>query len=206
MSLKTRPTVPIAHDNNPELRRRRALVAAVSAGFGLGAIATSVPFMASLAPSARARAAGGPVEADLSDLAPGGLKTIEWQQKPVWIVRRTPEMLSRLQQHRGELRDPDSEIAQQPAYSRNDARSIKPEYFVAVGLCTHLQCIPGFHPEIGGTLGMNWEGGFYCPCHGSRFDLAGRVFKGVPAPTNLVIPLHRYVSDTTLMVGEDAGA
>ncbi len=200
------PAVPIANDNGPEVMYRRTLVAAVSAGFGLVAIATSVPFIGSLAPSARARAAGGPVEADISDLAPGALKTIEWQQKPVWIVRRTSEMLARLQHHRSELSDPDSKVARQPVYSRNDARSIKPEFFVAVGLCTHLQCIPGFRPETGGTLGMDWDGGFYCPCHGSRFDLAGRVFKGVPAPTNLVIPLHRYVSDTKLIVGEDKSA
>ena len=113
-------------------------------------------------------------------------------------------MLATLQRHRGELRDPDSQTAQQPSYSRNEARSIKREFFVAVGLCTHLQCIPGYHPDAGGTLGTDWDGGFYCPCHGSRFDLAGRVFKGVPAPTNLVIPLHRYASDVTLIVGEDA--
>lgn len=199
--MQNATTVPVTDDNNPDLRRRRTLVAAVSVGFGLGAIATSVPFIASLAPSARARVAGGPVEADIGDLAPGALKTIEWQQKPVWILKRTPEMLLRLQQHRSELRDPDSQTPQQPAYSRNDARSIKPELFVAVGLCTHLGCIPGFHSETGGTLGMNWDGGFYCPCHGSRFDLAGRVFKGVPAPTNLVVPLHRYLSDTTVIVG-----
>ena len=114
-------------------------------------------------------------------------------------------MLAGLQKHRRELRDPDSQVAQQPAYARNDARSIRPEYFVAVGLCTHLQCIPGFYPATGGALGMNWEGGFYCPCHGSRFDLAGRVFNGVQAPTNLAIPLHRYVAATQLMIGEETG-
>ena len=196
--------VSVSEDNSPDLKRRRTLVAAVSVGFGLGTITTSIPFIASMAPSARARAIGGPVEANIGDIAPGELKTIEWQQKPIWILRRTPEMLARLQQHRSELRDPDSQTAQQPAYSQNDARSIKPEFFVAVGLCTHLGCIPEFRPETGGTLGMNWDGGFYCPCHGSRFDLAGRVFKGVPAPTNLVIPLHRYISDTMLIVGADA--
>lgn len=194
----------VSQDNSPDLQLRRKLVAAVSVGFGFVTLATLVPLVGSMAPSARARAEGGPVEINLSGIALGELRIIEWRQKPVWVLRRTPEMLDRLQQHRNDLRDPDSQTDQQPIYSKNDTRSVKPEFFVAVGICTHLGCIPGFRPEIGGSLGLDWDGGFFCPCHGSRFDLAGRVFKGVPAPINLLIPIHRYISDTVLIVGEDA--
>jgi ubiquinol-cytochrome c reductase iron-sulfur subunit len=203
-SLCKKTPISVIQDKSPDLMLRRKLVTAVSVGFGLVTIATLVPLVESMAPSARARAEGGPVEINLSGIALGELRTIEWRQKPVWILRRTPEMLTRLQHHRNDLRDPDSKIDQQPVYAKNDTRSVKPEFFVAIGICTHLGCIPGFRPEIGGDLGSGWDGGFFCPCHGSKFDLAGRVFKGVPAPINLVIPIHRYISDTLLIVGEDA--
>jgi len=190
-------------DALPDPDRRRMLQRATSAVGGLSLAAAAYPFLASLAPSERARAQGGPVEADLSPIAPGELATVEWRGKPVWILRRTPQMLERLASVRAELADPESEVSsQQPSYARNPARSIQPEVFVTVGLCTHLGCVPSYRPEPD-SLQPGWPGGFYCPCHGSKFDLAGRVFKGSPAPTNLVVPPYGFVSPQRLVIGEE---
>jgi len=187
--------------------RRRVLVATTIAVGAVGAGFVAVPFIASMNPSAKARAAGAPVEADISKLEPGALLRVKWRGKPIWIVRRTPEMLAALPSLDPRLVDPNSEVAQQPDYCKNPARAIKPEFWIAIGICTHLGCSPTFRPETGpDDLGKDWTGGFFCPCHGSRFDLAGRVFKGVPAPTNLVIPIHMYLNDTTVLVGQDQGA
>jgi ubiquinol-cytochrome c reductase iron-sulfur subunit len=187
--------------------RRRVLIAATSVVGAVGAGFALVPFIASMNPSAKARAAGAPVEADISKLEPGALLRVKWRGKPIWVVHRTPEMLADLPTLDPVLTDPASEVPQQPDYCRNPTRSIKPEFLVAIGICTHLGCSPTFRPEVApDDLGAEWKGGFFCPCHGSRFDLAGRVYKGVPAPTNLVIPIHTYVNDTTIVVGQDQGA
>lgn len=192
-----------AHDPANSARRKILLHATAAAG-GLTLAGASYPFLLSFAPSERARAQGGPVEVDFSPLPAGELATAEWRGKPVWILRRTPDMLSRLQSMRAELSDPDSEVtAQQPKYAANVVRSIRPEVFVGVGLCTHLGCIPSFRPEAG-SLQPGWPGGFYCPCHGSKFDLAGRVYRGSPAPTNLVVPPYSFESDNRLIVGRDS--
>ena len=184
--------------------RRRVLVAATTAVGGFGVAVATVPFIGSMLPSERAKAAGAPVETDIGKLEPGTLLTVEWQGKPVWILHRTDEMLRRLGEDDRQLRDPQSALPQQPTYCRNPTRSIKPEYLVSVGLCTHLGCVPTFRPDIApADLGPGWDGGFYCPCHGSKFDLAGRVHKGVPAPTNLVIPRHTYSSTFQLVIGTD---
>ena len=168
---------------------------------GLGGVALAAPLISSMSPSARAKAAGAPVEADISKLSPGQLLTVEWRGKPVWIVNRTADTLKRLEEGRDRLSDPDSEVEQQPAYAQNENRSIKPEYLVVVGICTHLGCSPSYRPEIAAAdLGSDWDGGFFCPCHGSKFDMAGRVYSGVPAPSNLEIPPYRYDSDTLIMV------
>ena len=188
-----------------DLNKRRMLTNAATVVGAVGAGFVAVPFLASWAPSERAKTAGAPVEVDISKLQDGAMMTVEWRGKPVWIVNRTKEMLAKLPTIDGMLTDPKSEQPQQPAYCTNATRSIKPEYLVAVGICTHLGCSPTFRPEVGAAdLGGDWPGGFFCPCHGSRFDLAARVFKGVPAPTNLVIPPHQYLSDTKLLVGVDA--
>jgi ubiquinol-cytochrome c reductase iron-sulfur subunit len=185
-------------------KRRRFLVHATATAGGLAAAAATNPLLATLAPSARARAQGAPVEADVSTLKPGELTTIEWRSKPVWVLRRTPDMLARLENVRGELADPDCSVAsQQPAYARNPDRSVEPELFVAVGLCTHLGCVPGFQPQPG-SLQPDWPGGFYCPCHGSKFDLAGRVFKGSPAPTNLLVPRYSVLGPERIVIGRDS--
>jgi ubiquinol-cytochrome c reductase iron-sulfur subunit len=188
-------------------KRRRVLVAATSVVGAVGIGYVAVPFIASMNPSARARAAGAPVEADISKLEPGAILRVKWRGKPVWVVYRTEAMLSALPELDPLLVDPTSAASVQPAYCQNATRSIKPRYLVAVGICTHLGCSPTYRPEFAPPdLGPDWKGGFFCPCHGSRFDLAGRVFKGVPAPTNLVIPKHTYISDTLILVGEDKGA
>jgi ubiquinol-cytochrome c reductase iron-sulfur subunit len=188
-------------------KRRRVLVAATTAVGVIGAGFVAVPFISSLNPSARARAAGAPVEADISKLEPGALMRVKWRGQPIWVVSRTEEMLTALPTMDPRLVDPTSEVPHQPDYCKNPTRSIKPEYFVAIGICTHLGCSPTYRPEFAPEdLGEEWKGGWFCPCHGSKFDLAGRVFKGVPAPTNLWIPKHRYLNDTTILVGEDAGA
>jgi ubiquinol-cytochrome c reductase iron-sulfur subunit len=159
-----------------------------------------------MAPSAKARAAGAPIRADISKVEPGQMIRVKWRGKPIWVVNRTKEMLDVLPTLDGELRDPDSLEPQQPPYAKNGYRSIKPEYLVLIGICTHLGCSPTYRPDIApADLGKDWKGGFFCPCHGSRFDLAGRVFKGVPAPLNLVVPPYRYLSDTEIEVGNDGG-
>lgn len=187
--------------------RRRVLVAATGLVGAVGVGYALVPFVASMNPSARARAAGAPVEADIGKLEPGALLRVKWRGKPVWVVHRTPEMLASLASNEPKLVDPASEVPQQPAYCQNATRSIKPEYLVAIGICTHLGCSPTYRPEVApDDMGADWKGGFFCPCHGSRFDLAARVFKNVPAPTNLVIPKHAYLNETTLLIGEDGGA
>lgn len=194
----------VTHES-PDLARRRVLVRATTALGAVGVVMATVPFVASMLPSERAKVAGVPVEVDISKLEPGALLTVEWRGKPVWILRRTNEMLQLLKKDHQRLSDPESEVPQQPTYSKNPTRSIKPEYLVTVGICTHLGCVPTFRPEVApADLGPGWLGGFYCPCHGSKFDLAGRVYKGVPAPTNLVIPRHNYLSDFKLIIGTDA--
>ncbi len=187
---------------------RRQLLLATSVAGGAATAAVAVPFVASLTPSERAKAAGAPVEADISKLAPGEKMIVEWQGKPVWIVRRTEEMLGTLEGVEDELADPNSEKSIQPEYAQNRARSIKPEYLVVVGICTHLGCSPSekFKSGEASGLGAEWPGGFLCPCHGSTFDLAARVYAGKPAPTNLDIPPHKYLADTTLLIGEDGTA
>ncbi len=185
--------------------KRKFLIAATSAVGGVAAAGVAVPLVMSMMPSARAKAAGAPVEVDISKVEPGMLLTVEWRGKPVWIVNRTKEMLDMLAKHDDQLADPKSDMPQQPDYCKNANRSIKPEFLVAVGICTHLGCSPTFRKEVGAAdLGADWPGGFFCPCHGSRFDLAARVFKGVPAPTNLVIPPHQYLGDAKLLIGVDA--
>lgn len=185
--------------------KRRFLVAMSSVVGGAAAAGAAIPFVASLMPSARALAAGAPVEVDISKIEPGMLLTVEWRGKPVWIVNRTPEMLEMLSKHDDKLTDAASDnTGQQPEYCKNPTRSLKPELLVAVGICTHLGCSPTYRKEVApADLGPDWTGGFFCPCHGSRFDLAARVFNGSPAPTNLVIPPHKYLSDTKLLVGDD---
>ena len=192
-------------ENNVDRGKRRFLVAVTSAMGGVAGVAVAVPFVLSMNPSARARAAGAPVEVDISKVEPGMMITIEWRGKPVWIVHRTPEMLASLPKIDSEMVDPKSSVKQQPDYARNEVRSIKPEYLVLVGICTHLGCSPSQKLTAGAESGMgnDWPGGFFCPCHGSKFDLAGRVFKGVPAPTNLEVPPYAYLSDTRLIVGSD---
>lgn len=185
---------------------RRAWLIAAAAGGGTLAAAAAVPFVASFTPSERARAMGAAVEVDIGDLPPGGMRTVEWRGKPVWIVRRTPEMIAALGGHEAELADPASARDQQPGYARNATRSIRPEVFVAVGICTHLGCSPTAVPagSANPSVGAGWPGGFFCPCHGSTFDGAGRVFRNKPAPANLEIPPHRYLADARLLIGEDA--
>ena len=153
-------------------------------------------------PSAKAKAAGAPVEVNIGRMEPGQQVTVEWRGKPVWIIKRTDTMLNQLLQHEASLRDPDSRVEQQPEYAKNRNRSIKPEYLVLIGICTHLGCSPKYVPTLG-ELGANWPGGFYCPCHGSTFDMAGRVFKGVPAPSNLEVPPYSYLSDDVIIIGQD---
>jgi len=183
--------------------KRQFLTSALTVVGAVGTGYLAVPFLAQMQPSVKAMAAGAPVEVDISKMEPGQLIRVAWRGKPVWILNRTPEVLETLKTLDNQLRDPLSLESSQPESSKNPIRSIKPEIFVAVGLCTHLGCSPTFRPEIAPhDLGENWKGGFFCPCHGSWFDLAGRVYRGVPAPTNLEIPPYRYITDTQLIVGE----
>ena len=195
-------------DKVEDPKRRRLLVMSAAGVGGLGAAAIALPLVVSMSPSARAKAAGAPVEADISKLVVGQLLTVEWRGKPVWIVNRSEETLQRLEADKERLSDPDSELeTQQPAYAQNSARSIKPETLVVIGICTHLGCSPSYRPEIAPPdLGEQWDGGFFCPCHGSKFDMSGRVYAGVPAPSNLEIPPYMYIDDGTIIIGEeDAG-
>ena len=195
-------------DSLTDNQRRKLLVAATSLVGGAGIATASAPFIASMRPSERARAGGAPVDADFAKLAPGEQVTFEWRGKPVWILHRTPTMLKALENPslRAKLADPDSRVeSQQPAYARNAFRSINPEFLVLVSICTHLGCVPAFRPDVGSAdLGPDWPGGYFCPCHGSKFDFSGRVYRNVPAPTNLVVPPHRYLGTAVVRIGEDA--
>jgi ubiquinol-cytochrome c reductase iron-sulfur subunit len=197
-------SIAIPDDDGTNLERRKLLLAATTGVGAVGTLATVAPFLETMAPSEAAKAAGAPVEFDVRNLAPGKLQTVEWRGKPVWVLHRSEEMLAGLNKHDALLADPNSSQEQQPKYATNADRSIKPAIFVVIGICTHLGCVPTFRPERGAPdLGADWPGGFYCPCHGSRFDLAGRVFKNVPAPLNLEVPQYTYLSDTRLLIGED---
>lgn len=192
----------MASDATVDYGKRRFLVGATSVVGGIGVAAAATPFIMSFWPSERAKAAGAPVEIDVSKLEPGQKIDIEWRGKVVWLINRTEPMLESLPKLDAKLADPKSEANQQPPYCQNEHRSIKENMLVAVGICTHLGCSPTYRPEIGpADLGADWLGGFFCPCHQSKFDLAGRVFKGVPAPTNLVIPPHKYMTDTQIVIG-----
>ena len=196
-------------DQQVDQGKRTWLIATGCAG-AVGGVATAVPFVSTFAPSERAKAAGAPVEVDISGIKPGEKLTVEWRGKPVWIVRRTPEQLEALKKVDGQLADPNSDRKAYPTpdYAKNEHRSIKPEFFVAVGICSHLGCSPSdkFTPGAQPSLPDDWTGGFLCPCHGSTFDMAGRVFKNKPAPDNLEVPPYMYLSDTRLLIGEDKKA
>lgn len=185
--------------------RRRFLTATTSVVGGLGAVAVAVPFIKSWNPSAKAKAAGAPVEVDISKLQDGQMIRVEWRGKPVWVVRRSQAILEELSTFEDRLRDPASEQPQQPGYATNQTRSIKPEIFVAVGICTHLGCSPTYLPDSFSEQVSGVKSGFFCPCHGSKFDMAGRVFQSVPAPLNLVVPPYMFLDDKRIIVGQDEG-
>ncbi|MDR2637000.1 MAG: ubiquinol-cytochrome c reductase iron-sulfur subunit [Zoogloeaceae bacterium] len=195
----------MSNEKKMSCERRRLIVATAAVG-GVGALAAVVPFVSSMLPSERAKAAGAPVEADISKLEPGQMMTVEWRGVPVWILRRTKEMLDTLSPLNGELSDPQSEKSLQPDYCKNEQRSRQPDVLVVKGVCTHLGCSPSSKFKHGSGEGMpaDWKGGFLCPCHGSTFDLAGRVFKNKPAPTNLDIPPHTFISENRILIGEDS--
>ena len=183
--------------------RRKFLLTATSVTGAVGLSALGVPFVSSMTPSEKAKAAGAAVEFDVNQVKKGELKTTEWRGQPVWILNRSDEMLSTLKQET-QLADPKLKVtSQQPKYCQNATRSLKSNILVVVGICTHLGCSPSPKLNPKGDMGSDWQGGFFCPCHGSKFDLAGRVYKGSPAPTNLVVPPHRYLNDQTLLIGED---
>ncbi|MFT5033961.1 MAG: ubiquinol-cytochrome c reductase iron-sulfur subunit [Bacteroidia bacterium] len=188
--------------------RRRFLTAATSVVGGVGVVGVAVPFVGSWNPSAKAKAAGAPVKADISKIEPGQMIIVEWRGKPVYVLRRTKAQVEELSSINEYLKDPLSKISDQPEYVEGEGRSIKPEYLVLVGLCTHLGCAPKHRPEVGtpDLGGEAWLGGFFCPCHGSRFDLAGRVYKGVPASANLIVPPYSYESEKVIVIGVDQGA
>ena len=192
------------NDNQKIDKTRRNLVIATSVAGGAASVGAAIPFVASMLPSERTKAAGAPVEVDISSIAPGELRVFEWRGKPVWVIRRTPDMLASLKKTAGNLTDPASKASLQPAYAANEYRSLKPEVMVMEGVCTHLGCSPQMKPaDATAEMGADWAGGFYCACHGSKFDLAGRVFRGAPAPTNLPVPPHTFLSDSTLLIGDD---
>lgn len=193
------------HNGDVNTARRKFLAVATSVVGGAGAVGVAIPFLGSWNPSAKAKAAGAPVKADISKLEKGAMVVVEWRGKPVYIVRRTQEQLDVLSGLDEKLSDPESARPQQPDYITGEARSLNPEFLVVIGLCTHLGCAPKYRPELGAAdLGGDWAGGFFCPCHGSRFDLAGRVYKGVPAPSNLEVPPYRFDSEAVIVIGEDA--
>jgi len=194
--------------NTVDKKRRRMLIAATSVVGAAGTAAFAAPLLISWMPSERAKAAGAPVEVNISKIEAGQLVRVIWRGKPIWLVNRTKQMLADLPANVTLLADPDSNVeTQQPAYAKNKTRSIKDEMLVLIGICTHLGCSPTYRPEVAAAdMGADWKGGFYCPCHGSKFDLAGRVFKNVPAPTNLVVPPYYYKSKNVILVGEDGGA
>ena len=186
-------------------KKRRHLLVATSVAGGAAGVGAATPFFLSMFPSARAKAAGAPVEADLSKVEPGMMIRVEWRSMPVWVIHRSPEMLERLKLLDAQLADPASKGSVQPAYAANEVRARKPEWLVLIGICTHLGCSPVDKLKAGpdSGLGEDWPGGFFCPCHGSKFDLAGRVYKDVPAPTNLVVPKYQFLTDTRLLIGDD---
>ena len=187
--------------------RRRFLTVATSAVGAAGAVGIAVPFLGSWNPSAKAKAAGAPVKADVGKLEPGQMVVVEWRGQPVYIVHRTAEMLDALPSVDEQLKDPDSAISEQPSYITDNSRALRPELLVIVGICTHLGCAPKFRPEVApADLGSDWVGGFFCPCHGSKFDLSGRVYSGVPASANLVVPPYSYESENVVVIGVDAEA
>jgi ubiquinol-cytochrome c reductase iron-sulfur subunit len=199
---------PVPAELNKERRTWMMATSALGAVAGAGVV---LPLVNTFAPSERAKAAGAPVEMDISGMQPGEMRTVEWRGKPVWVVRRTPEQVANLTKNDANLADPNSQRSPgdlTPEYARNEARSIKPEYLVVVGICSHLGCSPSAKFETGAqpSLPSDWQGGFLCPCHGSTFDLAGRVFKNKPAPDNLAVPPHMYLSDTKLLIGDDKKA
>jgi ubiquinol-cytochrome c reductase iron-sulfur subunit len=197
----------MTEDEKVDNSRRHFLLLATTATGIAGAVMTAVPFLASWKPSARARALGAPVEVDISKLEPGAMIKVEWRGQAIFIVHRTPEMLATLPKLHDKLRDPESEESEQPEYAKNETRAVNPQYLVTVGVCTHLGCAPlGRFAPNDAELGADWPGGFYCPCHGSKFDMAGRVFKDVPAPLNLRIPPYRFINETRVLIGADTGA
>lgn len=197
----------MVHDVGQLDADRRLWLGAATVAGSAGLVATAVPFVASLAPSERARALGAPVDVDVGGLRPGELRTVEWRGKPVFVLRRTPEMIDALAQHDALLADPQSRRSEQPDAARNGLRSSRRDLVVIEAVCTHLGCVPSFRPTPGSPdIDAQWPGGFFCPCHGSKFDLAGRVFKNVPAPTNLTVPPHRFLSEAVLSIGADPGA
>lgn len=189
-------------------KTRRNLIIGTSVVGGVGVVGAAIPFVGSWNPSAKAKAAGAPVKVNLSKIEPGQMITVEWRGKPVYIVRRTQAALDGLKKVVPLISDPESDKSIQPAYAKNFDRSIKPEYAILLGVCTHLGCAPLFRPDVGAADlgGDKWQGGFFCPCHGSKYDLSGRVYTGVPAPFNLEVPPHKYVSDLVVIIGEDQGA
>ena len=190
--------------DSPVDKARRNLVVATAAAGGIAAAGAAVPFVASMTPSERAKALGAPVEADLSALKPGEMAILEWRGKPVWVFKRTPEMLEGIKKSDDRVADPTSDVPLQPDYAKNEYRSIKPEIAVIVGVCSHLGCSPQMKGlETRAEMGTDWNGGFYCPCHGSKFDLAGRVYKGVPAPVNLTVPPYAFLSENKILIGDD---
>ncbi|MBI2786979.1 MAG: ubiquinol-cytochrome c reductase iron-sulfur subunit [Legionella longbeachae] len=192
-----------AEDDLIDNNRRQFLLTTTCILGGIGALCALTPFVASWLPSSKAQAEAAPVQIDLSKLEPGEQAVVAWRGKPVWIIRRTKEMLQRLRSNPSMLRDPHSLTDQQPSYAKNTHRSINPEYLVLIGICTHLGCSPKYKPDLG-DLGPDWPGGFFCPCHGSTFDLSGRVFKNVPAPINMEVPPYYFIDDHTIVVGDEA--
>jgi ubiquinol-cytochrome c reductase iron-sulfur subunit len=188
--------------NEVDNSRRTILLATCAAGGGAAAV-TAWPFISSFQPSEKAKAAGAPVEADISGMNPGEQRVFEWRGKPVWVLRRTPEMLASLKTVESKLADPASKKQNQPDYAKNEMRSLNPEYMVVVGICTHLGCSPTNKAKADPALGADWPGGFFCPCHGSRFDYAGRVYSNMPAPENLIVPPYKFLSDSLIQIGEE---
>ncbi len=192
-------------DGGIDKKRRHFLTAAATVVGGAGVLATAIPFVSTLSPSAKTKAVGGPIEVDISGLKLGERMVEKWRGKPVWILRRSEESLADLSGMTDILRDPESEIEQQPEYAKNEYRSVNPEYLVVIGLCTHLGCSPNYLARNeANDFGADWKGGFFCPCHGSKFDLAGRVYKGVPAPANLVVPKYQFISKSKILIGDDS--
>ena len=207
VSIDTNQSTPTAAERPENNNRRKFLTIATSVVGGVGVIGAAVPFIGSWNPSAKAKAAGADVEVDISSIEPGQLIRVMWRSKPVWIVRRTPEILAELEKVEDQLKDPESEAEQQPSFAQNRARSLKEEYLILVGICTHLGCSPQHVKD--GAMEQYVEGvqnGFFCPCHGSKFDMSGRVFQNVPAPLNLVVPPYQFVNDTTVIIGSEAEA